>query len=76
MLPAIKGESKTMKTKPVTPPKGQRQPRKGQFDRLQRLFALMQFQEKMPTNPFMTKDEAYDSVGCGPRSSLYIYANN
>ena len=43
---------------------------------LQRIFDLMQFQSRMPTNPFLTRDEAYDSAGCSPRSSLYFYTNN
>jgi len=43
---------------------------------LQRIFDLMQFQSRMPTNPFLTRDEAYDSAGCSPRSSLYFFANN
>lgn len=51
-------------------------PGTAQIEQLQRIFDLMQFQSRMPPNAFMTRDEAYDSIGCSPRSSLYIFANN
>lgn len=46
-----------------------------QIQQLQQIFNLMQFQEQMPQSPFKTKDEAYDSVGCGPHAAMYIFAH-
>lgn len=46
-----------------------------QLDRLQQISRLMQFQARMPVNPFMTRDQAYKSVGCDPWASPYIYNN-
>ena len=51
-------------------------PGTAQIEQLKRLCDLMQFQSQMPTNAFMTRDEAYDSAGCSPRSSLYLCTNN
>ena len=44
-------------------------------EQLQKILDLMQFQSKMPANPFMDKHDAYESVGCGPRAALYIFAH-
>lgn len=46
------------------------------MDRLREISDLMQFQARMPASPFMTRDEAYDSVGCGPRFAIFAYATH
>lgn len=47
-----------------------------QMNRLRSISSLMMFQARMPSNPFMTRDEAYNSVGCGPHAAMFAYSMN
>ena len=46
-----------------------------QLEQLQKILNLMAFQSKMPSNPFMDKNAAYEAAGCGPQASMYIFAH-
>ena len=45
------------------------------LEQLQKILNLMAFQSKMPSNPFMDKNAAYEAAGCGPQASMYIFAH-
>ena len=46
-----------------------------QLEQLQKILNLMAFQSRMPSNPFMDKNAAYEAAGCGPQASMYIFAH-
>ena len=45
------------------------------IEHLQKILDLMMFQSRMPANPFMDKNDAYEAAGCGPQASMYIFAH-
>lgn len=45
------------------------------IEQLQKILNLMMFQSRMPVNPFMDKNDAYEAAGCGPQASMYIFAH-
>jgi len=46
-----------------------------QSEHLQKILNLMAFQSRMPSNPFMDKNAAYEAAGCGPQASMYIFSH-
>lgn len=46
------------------------------IEELKRISYLMAFQARMPSIPFITRDEAFRQVGCDPHSAPYIFDVN
>lgn len=45
------------------------------LEQIQKVLNLMVLQSRMPSNPFMDKNAAYEAAGCGPQASMYIFAH-